>query len=204
MDKNANYSTLDIIKTQLASVHFKQLYYKTNTIEDKDILRGMSWINYQSFFKFKRLEKVLTDKEIENNNRLNDSLRKLGELNVIPPPPPPMPNWYFDNLHKIYSDNQEAIDEALEEQSYTCTLLTNEGFMTDTDIVTMENTEKLQELFSSFNIVFVKFDKDLIYSNYFKAIKAFKEIDTTNRGFLVELSNEIVEIHKTSEINLCN
>jgi hypothetical protein len=76
----------------------------------------------------------LTDKQIEKNRRFNDSLKKTEGLNVLPPPLAPIYNWFFDNMHKIYSDNQEGINEALEGQSYICTIPTNEGFKSTTPI----------------------------------------------------------------------
>jgi hypothetical protein len=75
-DKSVNYTIVDKIKTQLASTDFYQIDYKTNSILDKDVLKGVSRTNHNDFFKIERLQKVLTDKQIEKNRRFNDSLKK--------------------------------------------------------------------------------------------------------------------------------
>ncbi|WP_422105278.1 ExbD/TolR family protein [Winogradskyella sp.] len=204
IDERAAYATVDEIKTELASFDFERIYYKTNSIDDKDISKGIYMPNCWSFFKFRYLEKVRTDKQIEKSRRYNDSLRNIGDLDVIPLPPLPMPNWYIANIHKIYSDNQEAVDEALEKPSYTCAVLTNAGFKTDSGLVDPEDAEAMEAFFLPVNIVFVRFDDTLTYANYFKAIQGFKKMDMRKRGFFIELSHEIVDIHKRSEITLCD
>ncbi len=202
VDNNADYSTVDEIKTQLASAYYERVYYKTNSIEDKDILKGMSWTNHQSFFHLNKPEKVLTKKEHESQKRLNDSINE--EFADIPAPPAPPSNWFFDSQHIIYSDSQNAIDEALEDKIYTCVTLTNEGYKSGNDILTFDKKEKVEHLFSYNDIVFVKFSQDLKYENYFKAVSQYKELDNNRKGFFFELSHEITAIHKKSNIKLCN
>ncbi|MEO1029906.1 MAG: biopolymer transporter ExbD [Bacteroidota bacterium] len=206
IDEQTAYTTVDEIKTQLASAYFDRIYLKTNSIADKDILKGFSVRRHPSFFTFHFLHKVPTDKEIERSKRINDSLRKVGysDLEVIPPPPLPPGGWYEYNIHKIYSDNQDAIDEALDSQSYTCAVLTNEGFRTDSGLISLDDTEGLEALFRPGTIIFVRFDKALTYGNYFKASQHYRHMDVKNRGYFVELSHEIVDIHKRSQITLCD
>lgn len=202
VDNNADYSTVDEIKTQLASAYYERVYYKTNSIEDKDILKGISWTNHQSFFHLNRPEIVLTKKEYESQKRLNDSINE--EFADIPAPPAPPSNWFFYSQHIIYSDSQNAIDEALEDKIYTCVTLTNEGYKSGNDILTFDKKEKVEDLFSYNDIVFVKFSQDLKYENYFKAVRQYKELDNKRKGFFFELSHEITAIHKKSNIKLCN
>ncbi len=92
VDRSADYSVVDEIKTHLASAYFEKLCYKTISIEDKDVLRGVSWTNHKSFYHLNRPEKVLTKKEKEKNKRYNDSLRRTSGFEDIPPPPPPPKN----------------------------------------------------------------------------------------------------------------
>ena len=203
VDERAAYTIVDSIKTELASVNFDHIYFKTNSIEDEAILNGVYRPNHQSFFKRQPLKKVRTDKQIEKDRRYNDSLRRVGGFD-IPPPPLPMPNWYNSNIHKIYSDNQDAVDEALEKPSYTCAVLTNAGFKTDSGLVDPEDAEAMEAFFLPVNIVFVCFDETLTYANYLKAIQGFKKMDMRKRGFFIELSHEIVDIHNRSQITLCD
>lgn len=203
IDKRVDYSLVDLIKTELSSANFNKIIYRT--ISTKDIPSGTYKTNHQSFFKYQRLQKVLSDKQIKKNKKFNDSLRNVfGESKIIPPPPPPIANWFFENQHKIYSDNQEAIDEALENKTYKCVLLTNKGLKTDSEIIDLNNIDNLKELFSSVDAIFVKFAADLSYSNYFQTIVRYQEIDYSERAYFVELSSEINKIHKKSNITLCD
>jgi len=204
IDKNSDYNTLDDIRTQLASAHFSRLYYKTNSIEDKDVLKGISWTNQQSFHHFSMPEKVLTKKQMEKNERLNDSLNKIFGDIPLPPPPPPPASWFWESQHIIYSDSKDAIEEALESKTYSCVELTNDGYKMDNGIIKFKEKDKLKNLFYSVDIVFVTFNEDLKYSNYLNAIKNYKDFENTERGYFFELSKEIVEIHKLAEIELCN
>ncbi|WP_299130721.1 hypothetical protein, partial [uncultured Winogradskyella sp.] len=204
IDKNVDYNVVDEIKTQLASAYFEKLCYKTNSIEDKDILRGVSWTNHQSFYHLNRTEKVLTKKEKEKNKRYNDSLRRTSGFGDIPPPPPPPPNWFFDSQYIIYSDSKEAIDEALEDKTYTCVTLSNEGYKRGNEILRFDKKDGVENLFSSNDIVFVRFSEALKYKNYFKAMSQYKEIDGKKRGFFFELSHEIMEIYEKANIKFCN
>ncbi len=204
VDNNSSYSVIDEIKSQLASAYFERLYYKTNSIEDKDILKGISWTNHQSFYHLKMPNKILTKKEQERNKRYNDSLGKLGGFDGIPPPPPPQPNWFFDSQYIIYSDSKAAIEEALEGKKYSCVTLTNVGFEKDNEIIKFDDKEKLETLFYSQDIVFVRFSENLKYSNYISAIKDYKNLEIKKRGYFFELSSEIEKIHEKSDIKLCN
>ncbi|WP_296386691.1 hypothetical protein [Winogradskyella sp.] len=202
VDKKADYYIVDIIKTQLASAYFERLYYKTNSIEDADVLKGISWTNHQSFYHLERPKKILTKKQQEKNRRFNDSInRGFGD---IPPPPAPPTSWFFDSQHIIYSDSKDAIEEALEGRTFSCITLTNKGYMKNDKIIKFKNKEKVESLFYSQDIVFVKFSDDLVYGNYLDAIKYYKDLDNKKKGYFIELSSEIEMIHKKSDIQLSN
>ncbi len=62
VDQSIKYSVLDKIKTELASANFYNLVFKTNTINDNNVLSGFSYRNHQSFFHIEEIKKVLTKK----------------------------------------------------------------------------------------------------------------------------------------------
>ncbi|MCA0133653.1 ExbD/TolR family protein [Winogradskyella alexanderae] len=204
IDNKANYKIVDEIKSQLASAYFERIYYKTNSIEDKDILVGLSWTNYYSFYHLEFPQKILTKKQKERNKRFNDSLQKAIGMDFFPPPPPPPPaSWFFESRQIIYSDSKNAIEEVLENKDYSCYTLTNKGFKRGDEIIKFKNKDKVDELFHSYDVVFIKFSKDLKYENYFHAIELYKNLKTDKKGYFFELSHEINEIHSNSNINLC-
>lgn len=123
IDQSVKYTIVDKIKTELASANFYNLVFKTNTIKDKDIVSGFSVRNHQSFFHLEDLKKGLTKKEEAKNKRYNDSIAKLSKDDsdsflMFPPPPPPPVDEMFALGYRVYTNQQEVVDEVLEGKSY--------------------------------------------------------------------------------------
>lgn len=209
IDKEVNYDLVDKIKTEIASANLNKVVYKTNSVEDKDILNGIFWKNHQSFFKIAKIKKRLTYKEKERNKRYNDSLIKYQNSNENPfplPPPPLPPHWSLEFENKLYSDQQNVIDEILNERKYKCVTITNMGLKVNSENIPIEEKIKIEHLFLENEALLISFDEKLSYFNYLNMIRIFKEMTKNNKGkaSTFELSSEIKMIYKKAGIELCD
>lgn len=206
IDQSVKYTIVDKIKTELASANFYNLVFKTNTIEDKDLLSGFSIKNHQSFFHIEDIKKRLTKKEDAKIKRYNDSIAKLSKdesdsFLMFPPPPPPVDVTY-ELRHRIYTNQQEVVDEVLEGKSYNKLVLTNSGLKNGNSNIEIKDDAQFIETLNSKDITFISFDQELTYSNYYKFITLHRQL--LKKGLVtkpyLELSNEIIKIHKKANI----
>ena len=209
IDQSVKYTIVDKIKTELASAYFYNLVFKTNTIEDKDIVFGFSMKNHQSFFHIEDLKKVLTKKEETKNKRYNDSIAKLSKEDsdsflMFPPPPPPPVDEMFELGYRIYTNQQEVIDEVLEGKSYNKLELSNNGLKYGNSNIEIKDNAQFVETINTKDFAFISFDPALTYTNYFKFITLHRQL--SKKGWVtkpyLELSNEIIKIHKKANIKL--
>ena len=206
IDQSVKYTIVDKIKTELASANFYNLVFKTNTIEDKDLLSGFSIKNHQSFFHIEDIKKRLTKKEDAKIKRYNDSIAKLSKdeadsFLMFPPPPPPVDDTY-ELRHRVYTNQQEVIDEVLEGKSYNKLELSNNGLKYGNSNIEIKDNAQFVETLNSKDVAFISFDPALTYSNYFKFITLHRQL--SKKGWVtkpyLELSNEIIKIHKKANI----
>lgn len=206
IDQSVKNTIVDKIKTELASANFYNLVFKTNTIEDKDLLSGFSIKNHQSFFHIEDIKKRLTKKEDAKIKRYNDSIAKLSKdeadsFLMFPPPPPPVDDTY-ELRHRVYTNQQEVIDEVLEGKSYNKLELSNNGLKYGNSNIEIKDNAQFVETLNSKDVAFISFDPALTYSNYFKFITLHRQL--SKKGWVtkpyLELSNEIIKIHKKANI----
>lgn len=211
-DKNVSYKMVDKIKTEIAATYNHKVVYKTNSIEDKDILKGVFWYNHFSFFKILPVEKQLTNIEQEINKRLNDSITinnviKYGFVDIPSPPEPPS-DWINEFYYKLYSDQQEIIDEALNGKVHRCVTIKNDGIKTDLHSISLDNYKIIEKLFTENDALIMNFDDDLNYSTYLETIRVFisiqKKYKNEKIAFPFEVSSQLVNIHKKAKIKLCD
>ena len=211
IDEKVSYKIIDKIKTEIASVYMYNIYYKTGSIEDKDLLNGLGFINHQSFFKHQLIERKITKKQKEENKRYNDSMRGIREemgMDIFPPPPPPPMHWTAEFKHKLYSDQQEIIDEVLEGRSYLCISIGNNGIKVEKELIDFDDLEDIEKVFLNNDVLLVNFDDNLDYKNYFKMINIVRKLERKNKErhipLFAEISLEIRGIHQKAGIKLCN
>ncbi|WP_347923564.1 biopolymer transporter ExbD [Pontimicrobium sp. SW4] len=211
IDKVVPYKIIDKIKTEIASVYMYNTYYKTGSVEDKDLLKGLGFRNHQSFFRYQHIEKKTTKKQEEEDRRYNDSIRRINEETemgfLLPPPPPPM-HWTAEFKHKLYSDQQEIIDEILEGKSYSCVSIGNNGIKIEKELINFDDLEDIEKVFLNNDVLLVNFDDNLVYKNYFKMINIVRKLERKNKErhipLFAEISSEIKGIHQKSGIKFCN
>lgn len=207
IDKETPYKIIDKIKTEIASVFIYNIYYKTGSVEDKDLLKGLGFRNHHSFFKYQVIEKKVTKKQKEENKRYNDSLRKADNNFLQVPPPPPL-HWTSEFRYKLYSDQQEIIDEILDGRNYLCISIENNGIKVENELIGFDALERIEEIFLNNDVLLVSFKDDLVYKNYFRMITIVRILERKNKDkhipLYTEMSTEIREIHKKADVKLCN
>lgn len=203
IDKQTPYSTVDKLKTEIASLEVRKIVYKTGPIEDKDFFKGVYWKNYPQYNAMKMSEESTV--EIPTFTPISKS---SPTKNIPLPPPPPPLHWTYLLEKDIYSNQKQVIDKALLDRKISCITATNKGILYNSELIQLENNEALLELFKSLNVLFLDFDKDLSYNSYIETLKSFKGIyklleRSKKKAFLVELSSQIKTIHNESEIDFC-
>lgn len=207
IDQSVKHSIVDKIKTELASAYFYNLVFKTNTIKDKNLLSGLSLKNHQSFFHLEDIKKVLTKKQEAKNKRYNDSIARLSKdetdsFLMFPPPPPPPIDDTYELGYRVYTNQQEVIDEVLEGKSYNKLVLSNSGLKHRNSIIKINDNAQFIDALNAKDFAFISFDPTLTYSNYFKFISLHRQL--LKKGLVtkpyLELSNEIIKIHKKANI----
>lgn len=201
VDKNTPYATVDKIKIQLAMASCYKIVYKTMSIEDKDLLKGMYWRNHNSLFRIKQVIQK-TKKEEEAQKRLEDSIKalKVEHKSFVPPPPPPV-LWYYDFWDRIYSTQKDVVNEIVEDKTTTCITITNEGISINSKIISLDNDELIKVL-SNYEVAFLYFSPDLKYKNYFFTILKLKK--SLKKILFCEMSSEVVDFYKKEGIEICS
>ncbi|GGG36266.1 hypothetical protein GCM10011344_41430 [Dokdonia pacifica] len=202
IDKQTPYSTVDKLKTEIASLNIRKIVYKTGSIEDKDFFKGVYRKNYPQYNAMTMSEEPTV--EIPTFVPIS----KSGSTKNIPPPPLPPLHWTYLLEKEIYSNQKQIIEKTLSDREISCITATNKGIIYNSELIQSQDNEALLELFKSLNVLFLDFDKDLSYNSYIETLKSFKGIyklleRSKKKAFLVELSSQIKAIHNGSEIDFC-
>ena len=152
---------------------------------------------------------MLTKKEEAKNKRYNDSIAKLSKDDsdsflMFPPPPPPPVDEMFALGYRVYTNQQEIIDEVLQGKTYNKLVLSDSGLKYGKNIIKITDNAQFIETLNAKDFAFISFDPALTYSNYFKFITLHRQL--SKKGWVtkpyLELSNEIIRIHKKANIKL--
>jgi hypothetical protein len=204
IDVNSKFNFFDKVFTEISSTVNPVVILRgnfENTTNSYDII-GLKTKLAPSFYKFSAPKYQFTNQEIEEAN-----IKTQNSQDDFPPIPK-ISRFPIKNLTTaIYSIQQEIIDEQLINKKIECIKVTNEGLIVKDRKISFENREFWTGLESNFNVVFITFEEDLLYSNYIEYIKTrpinFNLINTSNIE-LVELSSQILEIHKRAKIKICD
>jgi len=222
-DKDVNYEVIDAIKTEVSATNSsKYIVYRSNfnkkkksdkkyvspfnRIEKKGI-KHKSPMSYYSFMPPKYLK---TKKEIRERDSINEAELKLfPDLASMPSSKLNNSKWItYSTEEAIYSVQEEVINEALVDKKYKCYSISNEGFL-DIELRRIElNKTFLEKTLSNLDIVFLKYEKDLKYNNYIKFIEVLQELKPNfkndNYAEVIELSSQILALHKNYNIKICD
>uniref|UniRef100_UPI00404A547F hypothetical protein n=1 Tax=Gelidibacter sp. TaxID=2018083 RepID=UPI00404A547F len=211
-DKNVKYKLIDSIKTEISSTNTsKYIIYRSNFEQKCSYnIKGIKHKSPLSFYSFSPAKFLKTDEEI----RIQDSiLKKRYELNPDLPPVPSFddPSWIpVKSIERAtYSIQQKIIDETLNNKTFNCYYVTNEGLKIGSKQINLDKNN-LEKILLINDVVFIKYTDDLIYSNYIKFIELLQElkpnftVTNSNYAEVVELSYQIQELHKKAKIKLCD
>lgn len=203
VDKDVAYETVDMVKSQIASTAASRLYFYYRASDEKRISSRVKAIrnpNHSSFFKLNIRDHMLTRSDL----RRRDSIKKTIESELPVPPKPYQINTIRTIEQAIYSVQQNAIDEVLNAKNCISFTLKPDGlYLGAGNRMVLLEAEAIFDLFSKYDLVLLKFDKDLLYQDYFNYLIALEVIqDRLNKVDIIELSKEITEIHKDTGIRL--
>ena len=203
IDKDVAYETVDMVKSQSASTTASKLYFYYRASDEKRIssrVKAIRYPNHSSFFILNIPEHMLTQSDLIKRDSIKNTIP--SELPV--PPRPYLLNTIRTVEQAIYSVQQNAIDEVLNAKNCISLTLKSDGLYRGAGNRTaLLEAEAIFDLFSKYDLVLLKFDKDLLYQDYFNYLIVLEAIqDRLKKVEIIELSKEITEIHKDAGIRL--
>ena len=203
IDKKVPYQFVDLVKTQVASTKVSKDYFYYRNSPEESITSRVKAIrnpNHLAFFNI-RAEPVITKRYL----RIRDSIRKINEASDLPIPPKPIALNTITSVEKaIYTLQPDAIDEALENKKCICLELKRDGlYEGKVKKVDIGDSKGLYGLYSGHDVVLLKFDKELIYQDYFNYLMMLDgNSEQLQKVEIVELSQEIIAVHQSAKIVL--
>jgi len=207
-DADVPYKFVDSVKTEIAGVEGRNsIIYRTNFSEKFNQKGIQYWLN-TSFFKLKPKERLLTRKQLKKK----DSLGKIEREYTSKFPDAPY-DWKafkpYSVAEAIYSLQPRIIKDVLEDKSYQCIRITNNGLNLNNNIIVKINKQNLESYLKKNTVLLIYTDKELLYKTYLKYLSTLHElipynsIKNKNYGIVIEVSNQMQWLHKISRVTLC-
>ena len=196
-DNAVKYSFIDKIKQEIALVE-KALFLMTDNIDNPK--KGYSIFLNSYLNKHKNIEIIHTLEQDTRNKEYNES--------ATPPPFPPPNIWYHDFENTIYSGNKEEIIKALNKYSHDELVVSNNKTLKLKDKPIDEVS--LIELFKQYEVLFLKFDYDILYEDYIHTIQEIKKVQqelyekNEKKAYVIEVSFQLKKLFKNLKIDLSN
>ena len=191
-DKKVQYKFIDKIKGYFVAP--KWVYYMTDGIEQ--LKATTFWLNYGN--QNLEIEEIMTLEQDVKNEALNCE----GPSLLMPPPMA----WYHEFEDIIYSRNKESIDNVLKEHTHDVLQISKNKTINYKNKVI--NEDSLLKFFKNNEVLFLKFDGDILYEDYISAIQIIKDIlnflekKQEKRAYVVEVSYELEIFLKRNNIKL--
>jgi len=191
-DKKVQYKFIDKIKGYFVAP--KWAYYMTDGIEQ--LKATTFWLNYGN--QNLEIEEIMT---LEQDVR-NEALNSEGPSLLMPPPMA----WYHEFEDIIYSRNKESIDNILKERTHDVLQISKNKTINYKNKVIYEDS--LLKLFKNNEVLFLKFDGDVLYEDYISAIQIIKDIlksiekKQEKRAYVIEVSYALEIFLKRNNIKL--
>lgn len=200
IDKNVKYDFLDKVFTEVStSLSAPSVIFRSNFNQNN--IHGLKSKLPFSFYSFSAPEYLYTNEHIEKREKrkLNENFPSILNENIA---------WRLKSVAKAtYSIQQEIINEQLLNKKIECVTITNDGIEIDKKIILFENKNEWENLIKENDVIFIKFSNNLLFDNYIKYIKLrspnYNIINNSNSE-LIELSTEILNLHKKANIKLCS
>jgi len=157
-DKSTDFKIIDSIKSQISSSRL-HLYYRTNHLED--ITKGINWKNHNSLEYFK-----LQEKEDENNENLVffEAVRIKNPIEL-------------QINEDLYNLNLKKAKELIDKIKYANIRFLNKNEIRIKDTkVKIRDTQKILEIISNYDVLFIRFNNKMTYNNYISMITSIKDV----------------------------
>jgi biopolymer transport protein ExbD len=207
IDKELKYDFYDKLFTEVSCVYdAPYVILRSNFESDIYKIKGVKKKLFKSFYSFKAPKFYFTNVEIEEKEKQYIEDKKNG----FPPIPNEndLNNWTLNSVETaIYTIQQEIIDEQLKDKNISCIKITSQGILKEKEYYPFEDKKIWKSLANDNNVIFITFDINLSYENYYKYSLSkplvYGIINKNNIEF-IELSSQILHLHKKANIKLCN
>lgn len=209
-DKSVKYRLIDEIVTEIASTNSsRNIIFRSNSDSKKSRdVRGLKHKVPMSYYSFTPPKYLKTQKEIKEMERITDQQSEV--MPNFPVVPDMESSKWIANVSvetAVYSLQKDLIHEALEAKRYECFFISNKGLLNaDNKVMTKDD---IKNALLKNDIIFLKYDSELLYGNYINLIAVVKEMTSnyvrnSDTAEVIELSNQIQDLHKKVDIELCN
>lgn len=207
IDKEVKYDFYDKLFTEVSCVYdAPYVILRSNFESDIYKIKGVKKKLFKSFYSFKAPKIYPTHVEIEEKEKENVEDQKNG----FPPIPNEndLSNWKLNSVEiAVYTIQQEIIDEQLKDKKVSCIKITNQGILKEKEYYSFIDYKVWERLANDNNVIFITFDKNLNYENYFNyslSKPLSYEISNKNNIEFIELSTQILHLHKKANIKICD
>jgi biopolymer transport protein ExbD len=157
-DKKVPYQFIDAVKQEVSRVK-NNIHYKTGNLEDLETVNKLLEYNPYNYYELIPINAVAT--EIKESNNAETEMVSVSFRNMPPPPPPSLVEY-------LYGKDTSSVLEGLALFS-TYTFITFEGNTILDSEGNVLNEERLKQTLPDKGLVFIRFDKKLLYGDYIKS-----------------------------------
>jgi len=207
IDKEVKYDIYDKLFTEVSCVYDAPYVILRSNFESEIYkIKGVKKKLFKSFYSFKAPKFLYTNIEIEEKQKQYIEDQKNG----FPPIPNEndLSNWKLNSVEiAAYSLQQEIINEQLIDKKVSCIKITNQGILNEKKYYSFEDDKIWENLINKNDVLFVTFEENLIYDNFIKYAKLIplgNGIFRNNKIEIIELSSQIINLHKKANIYICD
>jgi biopolymer transport protein ExbD len=157
-DKKVPYQLIDLIKQEVSRVK-NNIHYKTGNLEDLETVNKLLEYNPYNYRELKSITALAT--QIKESNNAETEMVSVAFMNMPPPPPPSLVEYLY------WKDKSTVLEGLALFNTYTyitfkgSTILDSEG--------NVLNEKTLKQILPDKGLVFIRFDKKLLYGDYIKS-----------------------------------
>lgn len=207
IDKEVKYDFYDKLFTEVSCVYdAPYVILRSNFESDIYKIKGVKKKLSKSFYSFKAPKFYFINAEIDEKEKQYIEDQKNGFPTI--PDENDLSNWKLNSVEiAVYTIQQKIIDEQLKDKKISCIRITNQGILKEKKYYSFIDYKVWESLANDNNVIFITFDKNLSYENYFKyslSKPLSYEISNKNNIEFIELSTQILHLHKKANIKICD
>lgn len=166
-DKKVPYQFIDAFKQEVSRVK-NNIHYKTGDLEDLETVNKLLEYNPYNYRELKSITALAA--QIEESNNAETEMVSVSFMNVPPPPPPSLVEY-------LYGKDKLTVLEGLALFS-TYTYITFKGSTILDSEGNVLNEKRLKQTLPDKGLVFIRFDKKLLYGDYIKSTLLLDKVRT--------------------------